>query len=449
MLHRLTRTAITAAALSACCLLAPSPALAQSRNVTSEGFEDLSYGQTFYIQVPMIDKPAPVISLINPRESTGGIGDNITAESIINSVRYAGEHPDINHVVFLMRTGGGLMFHAEAQAKVIEEYHETTEFHIIIDDAISAGTWTVFSSDSIFMIDGGTVGGAVIFRTLSDGTPQVAPDIPLVAARMSRMSEQNGHNGLIIPAMMHQPLELHYWEVNGEGVLSDKTPDSPNAVQNYHLLDSSEDVLTLTAEQAFMIGMAERIEEYDAQLVGDHIGAPNWTQANHYGQVVDEIATIYDITRPDQDAFEDLLANIPFFRDIRENRSIPQVREILEERDIFEKLLSGYTQINEALNNLPYVHPERHIYFEDENGRTVLADPQQWASDVRASRAYTQSFSTALRDIHTALRELEMDTDNVSDLEEALEHITGRIEGIARRGNAAYWAENAVSYTID
>ena len=448
MLHRLTRTAIAAAALSACCLLTPSPALAQSRNVTSEGFEDLSYGQTFYIQVPMIDAPPPVTSLIRPRNS-GGIGDSITAESIINSVRYADEHPDINHVVFLMRTGGGFVFHAEAQARVIEEYHETTEFHIIIDDAISAGTWTVFSCDSVFMIDGGTVGGAVVFFTLPDGTPVIAPEVPHIAAQMSEMAERNGHNGLIIPTMIHQPLELHYWEVNGEGVLSRQAPDSPNAVQNYHLIDSSEDVLTLTSEQAFMIGLAQRIEEYDAQLVGNHIGAPNWTLANHYGQVVDEIAKIYNTTRPDQDVFEDLLADIPFFRDTRENRSIPQVREVLEERDIFEKLLSGYTQINEALNNLPYVHPERHIYFEDENGRTVLADPQQWANDVRASRAYTRSFSTALSDIHTGLRGLEMDTDNISDLEEALERVAARIEGIARRGNAAYWAENTLSYTID
>ena len=445
----LNRLAYTAATLSVCCLLAPGPALAQSRNVTSEGFEDLRYGQTFYIQVPMIDEPAPVTSLTNPEPSHGGIGDNITAESIINNVRYAGEHPDINHVVFLMRTGGGSGFHADAMLEVIEEHHDNTEFHIIIDHAISAGVWTVMSCDNIFMVDGGTVGGAVGYVTLPDGSPLVVPNLGILAAQIGQTAERNGHSSLLLPAMIHQPAELHYWEVNGEGVLSDEAPDSPSSVENYELIDSELDVLTLTTNQAETIGLAKRIESLDAQRIGDHIGTPGWTRANHYGHVVHEIASIYDITRPDQDSFENRLAGIPFFRDTRLNRSIPEVLEILRQRDTFGKLLSGYTQINEALNNLPYVHPERHIYFEDENGRTVLADPQQWASDVRASRAYTQSFSTALRDIRTALRRLEMDTDNISDLEEALEHITGRIEGIARRGNAAYWAENAVSYTID
>ncbi len=452
MFQRYARTAMTAAALSLAGLL-PTAAWAQgdsdNPNVISDGFEDLSYGKTFYIQVPMIDAPSPVVSLVNPRPSSGGIGDNVTAESIINNVRYVGEHPDINHIVFLMRTGGGLMFHADAMLDVIEEYHDTTEYTIIIEHAISAGTWTVFSCDNIFMIDGGTVGGAVGYVTLQDGTPIVADNLAFVAARMGKVAERNGHSALFMPAMMHQPAELHYWEVNGEGVLSDKAPSSPNSVDNYHLIDSDQDVLTLTTAQAEMVGLAERISGYHADLVGEKIGVPGWRRANHYGQVVHEIADIYNVTRVDQDFFERSLASIPYFRDNRDNRDNPQIAAVLEERATYKLLLDGYSTINEALNNLPYVHPERHIYFTDAEGRTILADPEQWKQDTQASRNYARSFRGALSNIRRALAKLDIDAGNISDLEDALEDVANRIEGIARQGNAAYWAENEVVYEIE
>jgi hypothetical protein len=452
MFQHFTRTAITAAALSIAGLL-PTAAWAQgdsgNPNVISDGFEDLSYGKSFFIQVPMIDEPPAMTSFVVPGPAQGGIGMNITAESIINSVRYAGENPDIQHVVFMMRTGGGKMFHAEAMMHVIDDYHDTTEFHIIIDDAISAGTWTVFSCDTVFMVDSGSVGGAVIYVNLPNGTVQESPEIPAVAARMAKLAERNGHPGVLLPAMMHLPAELHYWEEDGEIVLSDHAPASSTSVQNHEVIDSDTSVLTLTSEQAFKIGFAERIEDFNSDLVGEHIGVPGWTRANHYGQVIHEIADIYNVTRFDQDQFQANLDAIPYFRDNRENRDNPNFRPFLERRDIFEKLVSGYEKINEALNNLPYVHPERHIYFADDEGRTILADPEQWKADVQASRNYIRSFNSALRDVRSAFRQLEYDTDNMDQLEEALELVSDRIEGIARDGNVAYWYENEVELDLE
>lgn len=452
MLQRFACTAMTAAAVSLAGLF-PTAASAQgdsgNPNVVSDGFEDLSYDKTFYLQVPMIDEPPAMTSFVAPGPAQGGIGMNITAESIINNVRYAGENPDIQHVVFMMRTGGGKVFHAEAMREIIEEYHGTTEFHIIIDDAISAGTWTVFSCDTIFMIDSGSVGGAVIFRTFADGTVEASAEIPAAAAQMARLAERQGHAGVIPPAMIHLPAELHYWEEDGEPVLSDTAPQSPSSVQNYREIDSDTTILTLTSEEAIKIGLAQHIEDFNADLVGDYIGAPQWTRANHYGQVTHEIADIYNVTRLDQDQFQLNLDSIPYFRDNRENRDNPNFRPYLEQRDIFEKLVSGYKKINEALNNLPYVHPERHIYFMDDEGRTILADPEQWKADVLASRNYVRSFTSALRDVRAAFRQLEYDTDNMDQLEEALQKITDRVEGIARDGNAAYWLDNEVDLDLE
>ncbi|MEM9417702.1 MAG: hypothetical protein AAGA25_01440 [Planctomycetota bacterium] len=416
---------------------APMPRVMNSA-VTSEGFDALSYGKTFFLEVPMVDAPP----LINPEDS-GGIGVNITAESIINNVRYAGDHPDIQHVVFMMRTGGGLMFHAEAMKDIIEDYHRTTEFHIIIDDAISAGTWTVFSCDTIFMIEGGSVGGAVIYVTYPDGSVQESPEIPEVAAYMSKLAERNGHDGVLLPAMMHLPAELHYWEEDGEGVLSGSAPSSRASVRNHRVLDTEHDVLTLTSQDAYMIGMAERIEEFNASLVGEHIGAPGWTRANHFGQIVHEIGDLYNGTRPLQDQFEQAKSQIPYVRNTRENRDNPQAAQILEQRQIYQKLIDAYSKINEALNNLPYVHPERHIYFAGENGETILADPEQWQEDVDASRAYCRDLTSGLRDLRVAFRMMERDEDNLNATEDAINLIIGRINGIAQQGNADYWADHA------
>ena len=418
--------------------LAPRLA-AVNDNVTSEGFEALAYGKTFYLQVPMIDTPPA----IDPSEG-GGIGMNITAESIINSVRYAGDHPDIQHVVFMMRTGGGKMFHAEAMMHIIEDYHRTTEFHIIIDDAISAGTWTVFSCDSIFMVDSGSVGGAVIYVTFGDGSVQESADIPFVAARMSKLAERNGHPGVLLPAMMHLPAELHYWEEDGEVVLSGSAPESPGAVQNHWVVDSEHDILTLTTRQAIKVGLADPIEEFESVLVGDQIGVPGWTQANNFGRIAHEIGDLYNGTRPLQDQAEATKARLPYVHNSRENRENPQAAQILEQHQIIQKLVDAYTDINEALNNLPSVHPERHIYFASEEGQTILADAEQWQDDVDAAKAYCRQLTKGLRDLRIAFRQMERDADNLSAIEDAINDIIARIDGIASQGNAAYWYENEI-----
>lgn len=443
---RLLLSALVAMTLCTAPALADTPAtnlptarpMVANDNVSSEGFEALSYGKTFYHEVPMVDAPP----LMNPAEG-GGIGMNITAESIINNVRYAGEHPDIQHVVFMMRTGGGKVFHAEAMKDIIEDYHRTTEFHIIIDDAISAGTWTVFSCDTIFMIDSGSVGGAVMYVTFPDGSVQASPEIPAVAARMSKLAERNGHPGVLAPAMMHLPAELHYWEEDGEVVLSGSAPSSRSSVQNHRVLDSENDVLTLTSQDAFMIGLAERIEGFNADLVGEHIGINDWTRANHFGQVVHEIGDVYNVTMPLQDRAEAIKSQMQYVRNTRENREHPQAAQLLEQHQIYQKLIDAYSKINEALNNLPSVHPERHIYFADAEGRTILADPEQWEADVAAAREYCRDLNSGLRDLRSAYRMMEQDDDNLNDTEAAFDLIIGRIEGIARQGNAAYWMENS------
>lgn len=409
---------------------ATNPLAKQAANlpVTAEGYSSLSAGKAFYLDVPMIDN------------ELGGVGDAITAESIINSVRYAGGHPEVNHVVFRMKTGGGKMFHAAAMADVIEEFHDRVEFHIVIEDAISAGIWTAFSCDNIFMTERGSIGGAVIYVNLPDGTVKESPHIPIVAAQMKEMAERNGHPGALLPAMIHMPAELHYWKENGRAVVSNTPPRNPRTADSYKSMDRRDEVLTLTSQDAFAIGLAKPIDGLDAQLVGEQIGVPGWTRANRYGEVIDEIAQIYNITMPLYDATLEEKLNMPFVRPTREIRNHPDFIAHQEKRRSLETMVKALEQLTDALNNLPYSHPERHIWFEGPDGKTVVADPEQWQADVQQSLALCAQLEAGQRDLQRALRMDNRDQNNADQINEFVERITARVQAIAKKGNAGYWA---------
>jgi len=428
-----TAIALTASPLMA--LAAPSytPATKQPERtqpapvVTSEGYAELAYDRTFYFEMPMKE----------------GVGEVMTAEGVINAVRYVSEHGGINHLVFMMDTPGGAVFHADAMAAVIAEHREGAEYHIVIRHAISAGTWTVFSCDNVFIIDRGSVGGAVAYRTFSDGTAEASFDIPQMAEQMADLAQSNGHPGALPWAFMHMPAELHYWEENGEPVLSNDPPDSPSSVQQYKLMDSDTEVLTLTSDDAVRVGFADHIDEFDAALVGEEIGTPGWTRANRLGEVIQEIGQIYNELRPLQDEWTQRKLQMPNVRRTRDNRNHPQVAQMIEDRQMVEKRASAYERICDALNELPSVHPEGHIYFAGENGVTIVEDADAWKADAAAARALAGEINAGFRELTAAYRLMEIDEDQLNDIEEKLTRITRRVTDISRAGNAAYWEEHA------
>ncbi len=404
---------------------------AEGQDVTSEGWAEASAGLTFYLEVPMID---------NYDLEDYGIGGNITAESIINAVRYAADHPDIRHVAFKMNTGGGALHHAEAMEDIIERHHDNTEFHIVVQDAISAGIWTAFSCDTIFMCRDGTIGGATAYYQLSADLVLVAGDIPEIAARLALTAERNGYPPQLIEPLMLMKTELHYWiDEDGEKVLSNTAPEDKEYLEGYRHLDRKDTVLTLTSQDAIEIGIAKPIGGFDTQLVGEEIGVPGWTRANRFGTVNDEIGMLYNTTRRMEDVWVERQLNLRRFPVTTYNRNNRMIKDMLRDRRQHADIVEALRTINKALNALPEVHPERHIYVMGEDKQTILADPEQWSKDVTASRGHASRLTQGLRQLKDGFKKQEIDANNLDDIESGLTTIAQRIQEIARQGNAAYW----------
>ncbi len=404
---------------------------AAGQNVTSEGWAKQSAGLNFYVELPMIDSA----------KEPSGIGGNIVAETMINTVRYADKHPLIRHVVFKMNTGGGMLHHADAMADIIEEHHDNTEYHIIIKDAISAGIWTAFSCDSIFIIKGGTIGGATAYQQRGDGTVKESSDIPLIAARMAYTAERNGHNPKLIAPMMDLKVELFSWtDYNGKTVLAQEKPKDSESLTNFQHLDKADTVLTLTAKEAVEIGLARDIADFDATLVGKEIGVPGWTKANRYGKVMDEIGALYNLTRAMEDYFVAERLALPKIPVTSQNRNSPMVENMLKERSKVGSKLTAIRKINEALNALPDVHVERQVYLVGPDNATLVADAQAWQSDADQTRKYAAMLTLGMRELESAYKKNEIDTGNLEEIQAAVNVISERISGILKNGNAAYWA---------
>ena len=370
-----------------------------------------------------------------------GVGRNITAEAIINSVRYAGKHPDIHHVVFKMDTGGGALHHAEAMEDIIEEHHENTEFHIVVQNAISAGIWTAFSCDTIFMCRAGTIGGATAYYQIGD-TAIVAGDIPWIAGRLELTAERNGYPPQLIKPLMLMDSELHYWtKADGEKVLSNKPPTDRASVENYRHLDRKNTVLTLTTQDAIEIGIAKPIEEFDASLVGKKIGVQNWTLGNRYGQVIDEIGWVYNTTRVWEDNWVYQQLSLPQYVVTSTNRKHPVIKQMLKDREEHAAAVAALRMINDALNDLPDVHPERHLYLPGKDGQTILADPEQWAEDARQARVLAGRLTGGLAKLTEAYKDLGVDRSNLDEISKPLRAIASRITSITSEGNAKYWQD--------
>ena len=226
-----------------------------------------TYAAGAYLDVPLI----------------GTFGEDIYPKGV-EAALTAAEERGIKHVVFHIKSPGGEVWAARKIAEILAEHEGKVTTHALIEEALSASIWVVFSCDTVEIAPGGTVGAAVVFkREHTTGAAEVDAKMnSALAAELGAVAERHGRDPAIVRAMMLPEAELYAWEEGGKPNLASQRP--PAAPAGMRVLSDRSDVLTLTAEEAARIGLAERVAGADAIGVGLARGIEGWTLVEKLGE---------------------------------------------------------------------------------------------------------------------------------------------------------------------
>ncbi|MFI4860009.1 MAG: hypothetical protein ACIAXF_04925 [Phycisphaerales bacterium JB063] len=392
--------------------------------VTNAGFEDLVYNTTFFVEIPMV----------------GRIGPEVSPDAVKSALRMAAENPHIHHVVYMIDSDAreGRLLDKE----VVGIYQDELEVHGILDQATFLAAFPVFFCDSLFIVEGGHVGGLPLHRYVPQGSDEVtAKMVGIFTNQLASAAEQHGHNPDIVRAMIDQTKSLHYWREHGVTYVSNTPPDSPATVDDYEHITShiSGETITLDYDQAIQLELCLPIEEFDSIWVGDQIGVGNWQPANRYGLISNQIGRINEELTPLRDQLDAIDRQLPDIQTTRENRNDPNLRRLQEAKRNFERGVAAVESITEALNELYLIHPERHPYFPGKNGETILEDPDQWQQDANAAQQLVSRAESGLSTLRNIFDLLEADPAQLDDLVETLDGVKEHLNGIRQNGNVYYW----------
>jgi len=407
--------------------LAKQPSADNDSRVTSEGFEARAQAATLFMDVPL----------------EGTFGEDVSHDGVYNAMRAAVADPYIEHVVFTIDSSQGNLLGEET----FNEFIEDIVVHAIVKDATGPAIFPAFYSQNIFMVDDGQIGGLPLHRFVPQGSEEViAKMVGIFSSQLASAASFNGHNPDIVRAMIDTTKELHYWEEDGQVVVSNAAPRSMGDVENYFRVgsDFASDTIVLNAQQAIKLELARPIIGYDALWVGDELGDEDWTRANRFGVVVEEFGLLFTQLREAQEGLEAFEAQQQDVRNNSDNRNDPMVRQQQEFKRNLERAASGAEQIADAFEQLFDHHPERQTYFLGEDGRTILADPDQWREDVQFAKNMIRQARTGYNIMRSSFTALQADPDRLSEIGEKIDIISEHIDGISEHGNADYWENHYV-----
>ena len=405
--------------------------------VTHEGFDRHLYDASLYVEIPLV----------------GSLGIDTSEESVVQAIRMAAANSNIQHVVYTINSDDliGDFFDDE----IVGINTDELEFHGVVQNALFLATFPVFYCDSLYVVEGARIGGLPlkqVFRDRAeDGSQEVfAKWLGIVTNQLASAAEARGHNPDIVRSMIDETKSLHYWRQDGQTFVSNTAPISTTLVQDYeHIAPLFEGAtISLDHDQAVRFGLAKHIQEFDAAWVGDEIGARNWAPANRFGLIVKDLAQITDGLSPLAGAMERENNNL---REISQDNNNNQGVQLLQDvKRNLDRAVEAIEQINQTVNDLYAVHPERHVYFAGDNGQTIVGDPSAWTSDARRAQQLTTRLRadlTSLRNTIAALDvarlgpipDLSLNPDFVDPYIEIVDRISEHIEGIRRHGNAYYW----------
>lgn len=211
----------------------------------------------------------------------GTFGENVLPTGVRDALEYAARM-NVEHIVFHIDSPGGYVAAAETISETLRENEDRFTYHALVDDAISAAIWVVVMCDTIHMRPGASVGGAVVFsQDETTGAAEVDAKMnSIIAANLASAAAARGHHPSLIRAMILPEKEIFLWE--DESGVTRIAEERSEAGPGARSLDDSESILTLTSDEAELVGFAS-ILEGDSGDLGEALGFRNWRKRSEYG----------------------------------------------------------------------------------------------------------------------------------------------------------------------
>lgn len=353
------------------------------------------------------DRPSPVAGEVKYLEIplTGGFGTELLADGVIDALDYAARS-GVEHIVFVLDSPGGAIGHADKIQKRMKELDEKLTYHCLIKRAISASIWVVYASDTIHIVDGGTVGGAVVYSRIQTGNAEVDAKMnSIIAADMVATAQSKNHPELLVKPMILQEAEVYAWpESEGKVALA---AAKPKGVDHFIVRDTRGSVLTMTHDQAVGVGLA-RHHDGGAETLGRALGILNWKSHSGYGEA----------------AMRRALAE--------RDRAKEQAEQMMER---FQKSMASFQAQAQALQSFD---PRKGSYMTDpKTGEFTPNSRRDWIRNCdRAAREYRKVISELkrLERYQSELREMGMPADRIPTA--AIEKIKVQLETAVKQFRA-------------
>ncbi len=227
------------------------------------------HSSTPYLEIPM----------------EGTFGEDILPGGVSDALDFASRR-QIEHIVFRIDSPGGAIWAAEEIAEIMKNRDDEFVYHAVVQSAISASIWVVFSCDDIHIAPEGTIGAAVVFL-LDRTTGEIDVDKKMnsaLAASVAAICERKGHEPALARAMMLPEAELWaYRDELGRMRLSGAHIDEAVA-SDIEEVDSAETILTLTAQEALRYGVASAVGKESVADVGASLALAGWRKIGNFGE---------------------------------------------------------------------------------------------------------------------------------------------------------------------
>lgn len=216
----------------------------------------------------------------------GTFGEDIYPKSIASALEWA-VGSGVTDVVFRINSGGGEVWAAEKIVEIMERHEDDLRYHGLIESAISASIWPMFECDTISMAPGSDFGGAVVFSQTSTGEVEVDKKMnSILAAKLASSAEAKGHDPVIVRAMMLSESEV--WKFRRAGTsmpwrLTDIKANATAPGMEYELVDTDQQIMTLTQREAADLGVAIALADDSLESVVTSVNLGMWDDAGTFG----------------------------------------------------------------------------------------------------------------------------------------------------------------------